>query len=183
MHNKAQKRLRILIFASFLAAMGVVLGQYLSIKIGDTIRIGFGSLPVILAGCLFGPWVGLLVGGISDFVGCWIYYGLGNLIPLVTLGMMAEGFLAGLLCRRLKPLYLVLATAVSHTVGSIVIRTLGLYIRYKKPLAELIIRVPCGAIEIVLISIITVILLYRSHALTKALKGWRKERGDHNDDV
>ena len=163
MQSKAKRRLRILILSAILSAMGVILGQYLSIKIGDSLRIGFGSLPVLLAGALFGPWVGLLVGAVSDIVGCILYYGLGNMIPLVTLGMMAEGFLAGLIAR---------------VTGSLILRSLGLYLRYKTPLETLILRVPCVAIESVLMSAFLVYILCYSTALKKALKGWAKRDDD-----
>lgn len=181
MSKKAKIRLRVLIFSALLAAMGVVLGQYLSIKIGDSIRIGFGALPVVLAGALFGPWVGLLVGAISDIVGCAIFYGLGNLIPLVTLGMMAEGFLAGVIAKRKTPARLVLATVSARVVGSLLLRSLGLYLRYKTPLITLLIRVPCVAVESVLISLFLIYLLCRSTALTRAVKGWQKGDSSHDD--
>ena len=178
MQSKAKRRLRILILSAILSAMGVILGQYLSIKIGDSLRIGFGSLPVLLAGALFGPWVGLLVGAVSDIVGCILYYGLGNMIPLVTLGMMTEGFLAGLIAKKKTPIRLIAATVLARVTGSLILRSLGLYLRYKTPLETLILRVPCVAIESVLMSVFLVYILCYSSALRKALKGWRKRDDD-----
>lgn len=178
MQSKAKRRLRILILSAILSAMGVILGQYLSIKIGDSLRIGFGSLPVLLAGALFGPWVGLLVGAVSDIVGCILYYGLGNMIPLVTLGMMAEGFLAGLIAQKKTPIRLITATVLARVTGSLILRSLGLYLRYKTPLETLILRVPCVAIESVLMSAFLVYILCYSTALKKALKGWAKRDDD-----
>jgi len=168
-----------LVLSACLAAMGVLLGQYFSIKIGTSIRIGFGALPVILAGALFGPWVGVLVGAVSDIVGCAIFYGLGNMIPLVTLGMMSEGFLAGVIAKRHTPLRLTLATVTARVIGSLILRSIGLHLHYKTPLAELVLRIPCVAIESVLIAILLIQLLCRSGALTKILKGWR----GHDDDL
>lgn len=178
MQKKSRYRLRMLVLSAALAAMGVILGQYFSIKLGNSIRIGFGAFPVILAGALFGPWVGMLVGAVSDIVGCAIFYGLGNMIPLVTLGMMSEGFLAGVIAKKHTPLRLTLAAVTARVVGSLVFRTVGLYLRYKTPLVELLFRVPCVAIESVLIALLLIQLLCRSGALTKALKGWRKQDDD-----
>ncbi len=178
MQNKSKHRLRMLILSACFAAMGVVLGQYFSIKIGNSIRIGFGALPVILAGALFGPWVGMLVGAVSDIVGCAIFYGLGNMIPLVTLGMMSEGFLSGVIAKEHTPLRLTLATVAARVTGSLVFRSIGLYLRYKTPLLELLFRIPCVAIESVLIALLLIQLLCRSKALTKILKGWRKSDDD-----
>lgn len=176
--SRTRYRLRMLILSACLAAMGVVLGQYFSIKIGSSIRIGFGALPVILAGALFGPWVGMLVGAVSDIVGCAIFYGIGNMIPLVTLGMMSEGFLAGVIAKRHTPLSLSLATVTARVVGSLIFRTVGLYLHYKTPLAELIFRIPCVAIESLSIALLLIQLLYRSTSLKKALKGWKRSDDD-----
>ncbi|MBQ7365276.1 MAG: folate family ECF transporter S component [Clostridia bacterium] len=172
--KKSKIRLRVLIFSSILCALSVILGQYLSIKIGNSIRIGFGSLPVVLAGMLFGPWMGLLVGAISDIVGCAIYYGLGSMIPLVTLGMMAEGFLAGLIARKKTPIRIIVATASSRIVGTMLLRSLGLYLRYQTPITVLAMRIPCVAIEIVLMAILLTYLLCRNATVQKVLKGWIK---------
>ena len=178
MQSKSKRHLRIMILSSLFAAMGVVLGQYFSIKIGTSIRIGFGALPVILAGALFGPWVGMLVGAVSDLVGCAIFYGIGSMIPLVTVGMMAEGFLAGVIAKRHTPLRLTFATVAARVVGSLLLRSLGLYLHYKTPLAELLFRIPCVAAECLLITLFLIQLLCRSGAITKALKGWRKSDDD-----
>lgn len=174
-YDKRKTHLRILVFSSILCALSVVLGQYASIKIGTSIRIGFGSLPIIMAGCLFGPYVGLSVGLVSDFVGCAAYYGLGDMIPLVTLGAMAEGFLAGILGRKLTVLSMSVATAVSHTVGSLFLRTLGLWLRYKEPMETLWLRLPIVLIEIVLIIIILVALFCTNSAAKKAVRGLYKK--------
>ncbi len=175
--NNADRKtkLRILLFSSILCALSVILGQYASIKVGTSIRIGFGSLPVIMAGCLFGPYVGLAVGFVGDFVGCAVYYGLGEMIPLVTLGSMAEGFLAGLLGRKMTVLSISVATAVSHAVGSLALRTLGLWLRYKTPLETLVFRIPIVIIEIVLIIIVLVALFCTNSAVKKAVRGLYKK--------
>jgi len=174
-NKKARIRLRVLIFSAIQCALSVVLGQYLSIKIGDSIRIGFGSLPVLLAGYLFGPWIGLLVGALSDIVGCAVYYGLGSMIPLVTVGMMAEGFLAGLFAKKKTPLKVVFSVALSRLVGTALLRSLGLYLRYQMPAELLLMRVICVVIEIVLMAILLTYLLCRNQTVQKVLKGWTAE--------
>ncbi len=173
--KKAKKHLRCLILSAILSAMSIVLGQYLSIKIGSSIRIGFGSLPVVLAGALLGPWYGLLVGAVSDIIGCMVYYGLGELIPLVTLGMMAEGFLSGMLFKKKTLLTVTLTVVLSRVVGTLGLRTLGLWLRYHTPLETLLIRIPCVAIECVLTVIILSALLVGSKIVQKTMKGFLKD--------
>ncbi len=176
--NKTQKRrtsiggnLRVLIFCSALAALAIVLSQYLSIKIGNSVRIGFGALPVILAGCLFGPVAGMLVGAVSDILGCILFYGVGALVPLVTVGVMVEGAVAGLVGRRKTPVSLVTAVMTGRIVGSALIKAVGLWLQYKTPLPVLLARIPPILLEGALISILLVYLLCNNRAVTKEIRG------------
>ena len=62
-----QKIVRLVVCA-MLTALGVVLGGLLSIPAmpfgSYTLKIGFGVLPVIIAGVLYGPGYGAIVGAI-----------------------------------------------------------------------------------------------------------------------
>jgi ECF transporter S component (folate family) len=176
--KQSHQRLRVLIFSSILCALSVILSQYLSIKIGTSIRIGFGSVPVIMAGLLFGPMMGAAVGAVSDIVGCAMYYGLGSMIPLVTVGMMAEGFLAGLFYRKKTKLRIAAATVLSRLVGSLILRSLGLYLHFHTPLAELLTRIPCVMIEAVLTVLLLGYLFCGNPTLQKVMKGWEKQDDD-----
>jgi ECF transporter S component (folate family) len=61
---------KVLIIAGLLAAMSIVLGKFGAINIGNSIRIGFGGLPIQMAGIFFGPVIGGAVGLVADVVGC-----------------------------------------------------------------------------------------------------------------
>ncbi|NLY05810.1 folate family ECF transporter S component, partial [Candidatus Sordicultor fermentans] len=67
------KRTKALVYLGFLTTLSIVLTRLASIRIPlggvEVIRIGFGQLPVIMAGIYFGPGSGALVGGLSDFLG------------------------------------------------------------------------------------------------------------------
>lgn len=164
--------LRVLIFCSLLAAMSVVLGQYLAIKIGNSVRIGFGALPVAMAGMLYGPLAGIVVGAVGDIVGCMIFYGLGELVPLITLGMMAEGAIAGLIARKMTPPRIVIGVMTGRIVGSALIKGLGLWLRYHTPFTVLVGRVPIILVEGVLTSILLILLLCSNQAVQKAFRGY-----------
>lgn len=60
-------------FVSLLIAMSIVLSRMASIRIAigsvEGIRIGFGKLPIIMGGLMFGPLYGGIVGALSDMVG------------------------------------------------------------------------------------------------------------------
>ena len=167
--EKNKKNLRVLVFASILCALTVILSQYASIKIGTSHRIGLGSLPIILAGCFFGPIVGMAVGFVGDLVGCLAYYGLGYWIPLITVGCAMEGLLAGFLGKKLTKPALVLSAFVPHIVGSMIIKSVALWWYYAEPFEVLVWRVPIVLLESVLIAAVLV-LLGRNTAIQKSVK-------------
>ena len=167
--EKNRNHLRVLVFASILCALTVILAQYASIKIGSSHRIGLGSLPILLAGCFFGPIVGMVVGLVGDIVGCAVFYGLGSLIPLVTLGCAAEGLLAGLLGKKLTKSSLVLSAFVPHILGSMILKSIGLWLRYSTPFDLLVWRIPVVILECVPIALLLV-LLGTNPAIQKTVK-------------
>ena len=58
-----------------LIALTIILSHFASIKT-DTIRIGFGFVPIALCGMLFGPvWAGVAY-GIADMAGALLFYWL-----------------------------------------------------------------------------------------------------------
>ena len=140
MQGKKQKRaLKITVTLSLLVAVSIICGKYLAISGGEILRFSFENTPIIMAGMLFGPTAGVLVGVVADLVGCVL---VGYTInPLVTLGAAAVGLLSGLswLVLRKKGsfsyLFSVAATVgVSHIVGSVLIKTFGLAVFYSMPM-------------------------------------------------
>ena len=149
-------QLRILCAAALLAALSIVLGKYLQIPLGDSIRVSFENLPVLMAGIFFGPIVGGTVGAVADLLGCVL---VGYTInPIITVGAALVGILSGLVSvlftrggRSLSPVAVMIAVYTAHIVGSMTVKTLGLWIYYSTPPAVLLLRVPVylvvGALE------------------------------------
>ena len=164
-----KNHLRVLVFASILCALTVVLAQYASIKIGSSHRIGLGSLPILLAGCFFGPIAGMAVGLVGDIVGCAVFYGIGSLIPLVTLGCALEGLLAGFIGKKLTKPALVLSAFLPHIAGSMILKSIGLWLRYGTPFDILVWRIPVVLLESALIALLLV-LLGTNPAIQKEIK-------------
>ena len=133
---------KILVRLALFAAISLVLGKYLQIPVGDSVRISFENLTVILSGYLYGPVCGLLVGTVADLVGC-LFVGY-PINPIITFGAAVIGFLSGLFGRRgiAKKPRLWLSVVASHTVGSVVIKSAGLYLYYATPLPMLALRIP-----------------------------------------
>jgi len=78
---------------SMLAAMCAVLG-YLAIDMGN-IKITFESLPILLGALLFGPFDGVLIGGIGAFISQLMKYGITMTTALWILPYIVCGFMVG----------------------------------------------------------------------------------------
>lgn len=169
-NSRKTRNLKVLVFCSVLAALGVVLGQIFSIKIGDSLRIGFGNLPVIMAGCLFGPLAGASVGAVSDIIGAVASYSIGSLNPIITLAMVAEGVLAGLIGRSLKAPALVAADFSAHIIGAALIKSVGLWVWYRTPAEVIGVRVASTLVEAICESVVLVLLFCTNTAVVKAVR-------------
>ena len=141
MKNEVSKKrlgsnLRLLAVSAFLAALSIICGKYLALSLGNVLRFSFENLPILLAGMMFGPITGMVVGAVADVVGCvMVAYPIN---PLVTLGAACIGLFGGLLFRLTRKLPLLWQTFVTviatHLVASVVVKTIGLAAYYDMPL-------------------------------------------------
>ena len=117
-----------LVVCSLLVALSIVMGKFLSIPVGETLRFSFENTPLFMAGFIFGPWMGLIVATVADLLGSLIRGFAIN--PVITLGAAALGFSGGLLFRMLKGtpdlFRIALTVFISHLIGSVLIKTAGL---------------------------------------------------------
>jgi ECF transporter S component (folate family) len=94
--------LKKLITLAFLVAISVLLGRIFDLRIPvtgvETLRLGLGALPIMLAGLSFGPFYGALAGGVADLIGIWLFP-QGPFFPHFTLTSMLNGLLPPLLVR------------------------------------------------------------------------------------
>ena len=70
------KNVRTLVSCALLAAVSVVLARFIVPMPNETTRFSIEAVPIFLAGMLFGPLPGALVGFAADFVGC-LFSGYG----------------------------------------------------------------------------------------------------------
>lgn len=112
-----------LTFLALLTALAILLGRAFVLRIpgggADLIRIGFGALPVILAGLYFGPAAGGIVGAAADILG-YLLNPVGIYMPHFTLTSALNGIIPGLfLAGRVPPFRareLILALALTRLV-------------------------------------------------------------------
>ena len=174
---KQKRALGVTVTLSLLVAISIICGKYLAIPGGEFLRFSFENLPILMAGMLFGPAAGVLVGTVADLVGCVL---VGYTInPLVTLGAAAIGFVSGVTWRLLKRvtvpyvLRIIVTVLAAHLVGSVLIKTVGLAAFYAIPvwmlmLWRLLNYVIVGTVEGVLL-----FLLMKNKMLTKQISSER----------
>ena len=87
---------RIITNIGLLIALSIILTRIASIRIAiggiEGVRIGFGGLPIILGGIMFGPLAGGIVGGVSDILG-YIVNPIGAYMPHFTLSSALTGII------------------------------------------------------------------------------------------
>lgn len=176
--------LRILAICAILSAFSIVFGKYLAINLGDTIRFSFENLPILLAGLYLGPIAGGAVGAVADLVGC-VLVGY-SINPIITLGAVSIGLVAGfsgILLRKSPILRVLCAVIPAHVLGSVLIKTIGLWVYYQTPFLQTVALrslnyLPVAAAEFVILFILTknrsFSVQFQSFISPSAPKGTRK---------
>lgn len=123
---------RTLAYSALLTALSVVLARLVIPMPNAFTRFSIEAVPIFLAGALFGPITGGLVGFAADFIGC-LFSGYGY-NPLFCLPPILYGVCAGLfrpmLRRRITLPRLLLAFAPAVAVGSILWQSFALAFVY-----------------------------------------------------
>lgn len=91
--NDSKTSVRTLTMMALLVAMSIVFSRVLSISTGF-VRFNLGSLPVLLAALLFGPWAGFAVGVVADMIGGVLAGYAIN--PLITLAQVPSALWRGM---------------------------------------------------------------------------------------
>ena len=169
------KNVRILATSALLAAISVVLARLIIPMPNETTRFSLEAVPIFIAGMLFGPLPGALVGFVADFVGC-LFSGYGY-NPLFCLPPILYGLCAGLfrpmLAKKVTVWRIALAFLPAITLGSILWQSFALARVYGGDafeaffLTKLAARSLQFAVTFVLDTLI-VWLLYRSRVFTAA---------------
>ncbi len=114
--------------AALLVALSVILTRVFSsvfIIFGASVRLGFGSVPIIYGGFLLGPFYGSLIGLASDLIGILINP-MGVPHPGITLTSLLVGLLPGLVVyfwRRQHIWALILGWALTAVLCSQLLQT------------------------------------------------------------
>ncbi len=179
--KKLKITIRQLAVAAMLTAMSVVIGIFCKtvLNFGNgVLRITFENLPIILSGVTFGPIVGGLVGACSDLLS---YLLSSQVYPpnlIVTLGATVIGVVSGLTTRYLVKKkgtrQFIVAGGLSHLIGSMIIKSIGLFQFYQW---LVLIRIPLYLI-IASVEIMMMSLLYRRNSIRRLIDSFEVNGND-----
>jgi len=146
-----------------LTAMSIILTRFFGIYlIGNSVRLSFGNIPILLSGALLGPIVGGLTGALADVGGMLITGGAsGPYFPGFTLSAFLVGFIPGVVFYKTKSDYKLWKIALSVIIVALVVsfglNTLWLSILLKKGFWLLL---PARVIAAIIMAPIEVAILY-----------------------
>lgn len=168
-----KKQINTLTLSAMLTAMSVLIGIFCKNFLnfgGGLFRVTFENLPIILAGVLFGPAVGGIVGVATDLVS---YFMSSQIYPpnlIVTFGAMSIGLISGFISKFVikKRGYaqIIVSAAFAHLVGSIIIKSVGLFTFYSWAILW---RIPLYFI-VAPIEIMLLCLLYRNKSFRRLIE-------------
>ena len=130
-----QKRVlttRTMAYCALLAALSVVLARLIGLMPDASSRFSIEAVPIFLAGMLFGPLPGALVGFVADFVGCLFSpYGYNPIfcVPPILYGLFA-GLFQPFLSRKVTISRLVAAFLPPVILGSLLYQSATLSYMY-----------------------------------------------------
>ena len=125
---------RILAYCALLAAVSVVLARFVIPMPNDSTRFSIEAVPIFIAGMLFGPLPGALVGFTADFVGCLFSpFGYNPIfsIPPILYGLFG-GIFQHFLGKKINIPRLVLAFLPPVILGSLLYQSATLAYMYGK---------------------------------------------------
>ena len=127
---KSKFSTRHIVIMGILIAMNIVFTRLLSIQT-TTIRIGFGFIPIAVAGMLLGPIPAGLVAVLGDIIGMFIN-ATGAFHPGISLNAFLTGLVFGLFLYKNQKIWRVVgAVAVNQGILSLFLQTYWLYGLYK----------------------------------------------------
>ena len=168
------RNVRVLTTAAMLGALSVVIGIFCKnfLNFGNGMfRVTFENFPIIMSGILFGPAVGAAVGIVSDMISYFLSTQSFAISPIVTLGAALIGAVSGIvshyIIKKRGVWQVVITVLAAHVIGSIIIKTLGIYAYYGMSYGMMLIyRLPTYTI-IVSIESFFLCLIFKHKAFLK----------------
>ena len=176
--SKRTMTTKALAYCALLAALSVVLARLIIPMPNETTRFSLEAVPIFIAGMLFGPIPGALVGFVADFVGC-LFSGYGYnpmfCIPPILYGLCA-GLFRPMLVKKVNIGRIALAFLPAVTLGSVLWQSFALAKVYGGDAFEafFLTKLAARSIQFVVTFVLDTLivwLLYRAKVFT-ATKLW-----------
>jgi len=153
-----------LAYCALLAALSVVLARLIIPMPDESTRFSIEAVPIYMAGMLFGPLAGGLVGFVADFVGCMFSgYGYNPLfcIPPILYGVFG-GVFRYYLARKVTVPRLIVGFLPPIILGSILYQSVALaYVYYSATFMEgLILKLSTRSIQFAITMVIDAVVIY-----------------------
>jgi len=165
------KDVRVLTGAAMLLAIAVIL-SFFKIPLTEVMEIRFSNIPVAVAGMLFGPGVGGVVGALSDLLG-YVVRPTGPYFPGFTVSAALSGVIFGLILGkdRLSIPWVVLACVLYQFLIGLLLTSLWLHILYGAPFWALTVsRLPKELVTLAFHIVVLTLLVRPAAALTRKTK-------------
>ena len=163
MEKNAKFDTKTLTTCALLVAMQVILARFVAISISETTRISFEAIPIFLAGMLFGPVAGMLVGFLSDFIGAIMSFGFNPIfcIPPILYGLCG-GLCRSMLREKFAFWKLAVAFLPAVVIGSILWQSFALAKIYggDAKRAYLITKLTMRGIQFAITYVVDVLIIY-----------------------
>lgn len=116
--------------AGLFVALAILLG-FLKIPITNFIEIRFGVLPVAVAGMLYGPGIGAIVGGLAD-LGGYIVKPTGPYFPGFTISGVISGLIYGFILynKKFSTLRITMSQVLNTVIVGMIVNSIWLSILY-----------------------------------------------------
>ena len=170
---------RTMAYSAFLIALSVVLARLIIPMPSADTRFSIEAIPIFLAGALFGPLAGGMVGFAADFIGCLFSpYGYNPIfaVPPILYGVCG-GLFRPLLAKDVSVLTLFMAWLPPVALGSVLYQSVTLALMYGTEdsfLANLTVYLSARSIQFgitIVLNILITHLLFRAKVFERA-KVW-----------
>ncbi len=169
------KKTRVLVASALLCAISIIMGKFLQIPVGESLRFSFENTPLFLAGFMFGPWVGALTALAADVLGSILRGYTINLY--ITLGAVLIGFVSGTVFLLLKKtpviLKIALAVSISYALGAVLVKTIGLSHMYGTPYHALLLMRTVNYAIMFVVDAAVLCFLYKNRTFKKLLGSFK----------
>ena len=164
MNKKALMTTKTLAYCALLTALSVVLARLFGLMPEESSRYSIEAVPIFLAGMLFGPIAGAMVGFSADFIGCLFSpFGYNPIfcIPPILYGVFG-GVFRHFLGKKISLLRLGISFLPPVVLGSVLYQSFSLaYVYYFETFWEgLLLKLSTRSIQFAIVLVADVLILW-----------------------